>query len=345
MIKTEITEMFGIKYPILSAPMGPFRTRDLTTAVSEAGGLGVLSHVGLIGVNALTEMKQHMEFVIENTDKPFGFNIRTSRAERRVAEWMCSEIPKFIMENSKLKEQCIYTVTSAGSSKIMPASQSFQKLKESGSQIKHFHVAPAFFLVEKCVKYGVDGLCVTGMEGGGHQSYEQIGSSTLLAQVEQAFPETPRVAAGGYGSGAGLASALAMGAGAIVLGTKFIASKECEFPQIYKDLIPAARSKDSVLVQGALANVRVYNNDFAKHHHSSQSKAEKLQYERTVTEEQIIEDARNYDRLYDGDVENTCVPMGQSAGLVHNIEGVSEIMDNIVKDCEKLLKKAVTHII
>ncbi|MHA1729487.1 MAG: NAD(P)H-dependent flavin oxidoreductase [Promethearchaeota archaeon] len=344
MIKTIITDMFGIKYPIFSAPMGPFTNKNLTACVSEAGGLGVLSHVGLVGVDPLPEMKKHMEYVVEYTDKPFGFNVRTSRAEKWMAERLCREIPEFIQKNTKIKEQCIYTVTSAGSSKVMPNSKTFQKLKESGSQIRHFHVAPAFWLAEKCVQYSVDGLCVTGIEGGGHQSYEKVGSNVLLAQVQQAFPEVLKIAAGGYGSGAGLASALAMGAEGIVMGTRFIASHECNFPYVYKNLIPKAKAKEGVLIQGILANIRVYNNDFAKHHHGGISKKERLNYEKTVSKEQLKEDALKYDRVYDGDVVNTCVPMGQSAGLVHEIESVSDIMENIVKECEVLLKNAVRKI-
>ena len=81
MIKTRITEKFGIKYPILSAPMGPFYTTELTIATSEAGGLGVLSHVTLLGKNSIKDMKEQIDHVIENTDKPFGVNIRTARVQ------------------------------------------------------------------------------------------------------------------------------------------------------------------------------------------------------------------------------------------------------------------------
>ena len=110
MIKTRITEEFGIKYPILSAPMGPFYTTDLCIAVSEAGGLGVLSHTTIkrgeeleektteerrLGADAVKAMKKNMEYVVEHTDKPFGFNIRTSRNELQ-ADRLCNEIPKFI---------------------------------------------------------------------------------------------------------------------------------------------------------------------------------------------------------------------------------------------------------
>ena len=145
-IKTNITEMFGIKHPIIAAPMGPFYTKELTVAVSEAGGLGVLSHTNLFGKNSLEVMKSNMEYVVEHTDKPFGFNIRTSRLQLD-APGLCRGISRFIMDNPKIKEQCIYAVTSAGSPKILPKAKTYQKLKESGSNIKHFHVAPALWLL------------------------------------------------------------------------------------------------------------------------------------------------------------------------------------------------------
>jgi len=174
--ETNITRMLGIKYPILSAPMGPFYTTELTVAVSEAGGLGVLSHITLHGTFSLNEMKKSMEYVIEHTDKPFGFNIRTARLQPDAIK-LCRQLPRFIYENQKIRDQCVYLLTSAGSPRLM-YNKHFEKLKESGSQIKHFHVAPSIYLAKKLLDSGVDGIVATGIEGGGHQSYEKI--STLV---------------------------------------------------------------------------------------------------------------------------------------------------------------------
>jgi len=85
-LRTKITEMLGIKHPIIAAPMGPFYTKELAVAVSEAGGLGVLSHTNMFGKNSIEEMKKDMEYVIENTDKPFGLNIRTARMQPDATE-------------------------------------------------------------------------------------------------------------------------------------------------------------------------------------------------------------------------------------------------------------------
>ena len=185
MLKTKITEMFGVKYPIASAAMGPFRTTELAIAVAEAGWLGMVSHVPISmdgrEKDDIIAMKKNLDYAVEHSSGIFGFNVRTSRSTYKCDE-LISATSKHIMENTKLKEQCIYALTSAGSAKRMPQNPDFQKLREN-SQIKHFHVAPALWLADKCVLAGCDGLVVTGFEGGGHQSYEKVGSAVLLQQV------------------------------------------------------------------------------------------------------------------------------------------------------------------
>ena len=342
-INTNITEMLGIKYPIIAAPMGPFYTTELTVGVSEAGGLGVLSHISLVDKNPEKEMKKNMEYVVEHTDKPFGFNIRTSRMEP-YADILCHSIPKFIMENQKIKEQCIYALTSAGSSRTLPSTKAYQQLKESGSQIKHFHVAPALWLAEKCVQTGVDGLVVTGGEGGGHQSYEKISTLVLLQQVQKSFPEMPKVACGGFATGEGLAAALSLGAGAIALGSRFIASKESEFHDTYKNVVPPAKAQDTVLVTGFLGPIRLWKNEYSQQKGLIADREEKMAAEMMITQEGLIKIREAYEMAYNGNVNDGAVLLGQSIGLVDSIESVSNIIETIVKDAEVAVKKAASLI-
>ena len=342
-IETEITKMLGIKHPIIAAPMGPFYTTDLALAVSEAGGCGVISHTALVseilaGKSAVKIMQEDMMKVVEHTDKPFGFNIRTSRVERETAS-LCKKIPKFIMENPKLKEQCVYAITSAGSSKTI-YTKSFQKLKESGSQIKHFHVAPALWLADKCVATGVDGMVVTGGEGGGHQSYEKISTMVLLQQVTQKYPDMPIIACGGFATGQALAAALIMGAGAIAMGSRLIASKDSEFHEKYKNIVPTAKAQDTVLVTGALGPIRLWKNEYALHHGLVASKEEKMAEEKGVTIEDMIEDGKKYELAYNGNITDGAVLLGQSIGVINSIESVSDIINTIVSDAEKYIRKA-----
>ncbi|MHA1641787.1 MAG: NAD(P)H-dependent flavin oxidoreductase [Promethearchaeota archaeon] len=335
-IETSITKMFGIKYPIIAAPMGPFYTTELTIAVSEAGGLGVLSHTNLFGKSSLEEMKKNMLHVVEHTDKPFGFNIRTSRLQID-APSLCRAIPRFIRNNPKLREQCIYALTSAGTPKMIH-NNAFQKLKDSGSNIKHFHVAPALWLADKCVSAGVDGMVVTGWEGGGHQSYERISTLVLLQQVARKYPDIPLIACGGFATGEGLAAALAAGAGAVAMGSRFIASKESEFHEKYKNIIPSAKASDTLYCLGVLGPIRLWKNEYALSHKPVHSKEEKLALEKELTPEKALEDNKHYEMVYKGNIEQGAVLLGQSIGLIDSIDNVKDIIETIIKDAEKRIR-------
>lgn len=341
-IETQITKMLGIKHPIIAAPMGPFYTTELTAAVSEAGGLGVISHTNLFGKSSTDEMKKNMEYVVEHTDKPFGFNIRTARMQPD-APTLCRAIPKFIIENQRVREQCRYVITSAGSPRMLPESKAFQKLKEV-SQIKHFHVAPALWLAEKCVASKVDGLVITGTEGGGHQSYEKISTLVLLQQVKQKFPNFPIVACGGFASGEGLAAAIAMGAGAVAMGSRFIASKESEFHENYKNIVPNAEAEDTVLVTGFLGPIRLWKNNYSLHHGLVADKEQKMAEETELTPEMLIEDQKHYEAVYKGEINDGAILLGQSIGIIESIESVQDIINKVVGDAEKDLKNAAKMI-
>ncbi len=332
-IETNITKMFGIKHPIIGAPMGPFYITKLTVEVSEAGGLGVLSHTNVFEKSSLEELKENMEYVVEHTDKPFGYNIRTARLQPDAIK-LVRRIPKFIMENPKIKEQCVYALSSAGSPKMMQ-NKAFQALKES-SNIKHFHVAPAVWLADKCVAAKIDGMVITGIEGGDHQSYEKISTTVLLQQIKQKYPDIPIIACGGFATGEGLASALVMGAGAIGMGTRFIASKESEFHDNYKKIVPPAKAEDTVVVTGVFGPIRLWKNKYSLSHELIENKEVKMAEETSATA--IVEEVRHMQLTYEGNIEEGSVLIGQSIGIINSIESVKDIIDSIVKGAEKCLK-------
>ena len=356
-IKTNITEMFGIKHPIASAAMGPFRTTELAIAVSEAGGLGMISHanVSMDGYeqDAITALKKNLDYVVEHTEGIFGFNIRTSRLTVN-CDKLISEASKHIMGNPKLREQCLYALTSAGSARRMPENKDFQKLRES-TQIKHFHVAPALWLADKCVEAGCDGLVVTGFEGGGHQSYEKVGGLVLLQQVQQKHPDIPKIACGGFATGAGMAAALALGAGGIAMGSRFIASYDSEFHENYKNVVPSSKAQDTIVRTGSLGTIRLWKNKYALLKGLVKTKVEKMaeekemaEYRTSISKEELTEELRK-DAIaafaaYQGDMDNGAVLLGQSIGIVNKLETVSDIIGTIIKDAEKALQKAITFI-
>ncbi len=329
--------MLGIKYPIFSAPMGPFFTRDLALAVSEAGGLGVLSNVNITGTDPVKEHIKSIEYMIEHTDKPFGLNFLTSRNNPGVKA-MVRNVPKIVMGNVRMRDQCKYWLTSAGSSKFLPASKYFQELR-ANSEVKHFHVAPAVWLAQKCIDANVDGIVVTGTEGGGHQSFERVSTLVLLQQINKAFPDLPKIACGGFATGESLAAALSLGAGAVAMGSRFIASKESEFHDAYKALIPPGKPQDTGLYTGAFGPIRLYNNKYALSHPAPSSKEEMMAYEASITPEQRVKDLGAYDRVYTGDMETGAVLLGQSIGIIDSIDGVNDIIERVMKDAESAIRK------
>ena len=343
-IETNLTRMFGIKHPIIGAPMAPFYTTELAIAVSEAGGLGTLSHTSLTGIYTFEELKKNMLKVVEHTDKPFGFNIKTARTQSDASS-LCRKAPKFIMNNPKVKEQCRYVLTSAGSPRLLENSRSFQKLRESSSEIKHFHVSPALWLAEKSINAGVDGLVLTGGEGGGHQSYEQVSTLVLLQQVLQKYRDLPIIACGGFANGIGLASAIAAGAGAIAMGSRFISSVESEFHEKYKGIIPSAKASDTTLVTGSLGPIRLWKNKYSAHQGLVTSREEKIAEEKEKNFQTLIDEAVAYEIVYtEGDIIEGAVPLGQSAGIINTIEQVQNIIDDVVNTAEKLLKNAASYV-
>ncbi len=336
MIETSITKMFGIKYPIFSAPMGPFFTRDLALAVCEAGGLGVLSNVNIVGTDPVKEHVASIEYMIEHTDKPFGLNILTSRNNVGVRE-MVRKLPQIVLKNPKMRDQCKYWLTSAGSSKFLPGSKYFQELREN-SEVKHFHVAPAVWLAQKCVDAGVDGIVVTGTEGGGHQSYERVSTLVLLQQVNKVFPNLPKIACGGFATGEGLSAALSLGAGAIAMGSRFIASRQSEFHEKYKALVPPGIPQNTGLYTGAFGPIRLYKNEYALRHPAPGSKEEMIAYEQSISPEQRAHDLGAYDRVYNGDIETGAVLLGQSIGIIDSIDDVNDIIERIMKEAENAIR-------
>nr|MDO8087606.1 nitronate monooxygenase [Candidatus Sigynarchaeum springense] len=337
-IKTKLMERLGMKVPIISAPMGPFYTTELTIAVSEAGGLGVLSHTNLEGKDSLKEMQNNMLKVIEHTDKPFGFNIRTARMQPD-ADMLCRRIPRFIMENQKLREQCVYALTSAGSPTMLPETVTWKKLKEANPNTMHFHVAPAKWLAEKCVTRGVEGLVLTGTEGGGHQSYEKVSTLVLLQEAQKTWPDVPKVACGGFATGESLAAALALGAGAVAMGSRFIASKESEFHESYKKIIPDAKDTDTNLYTGVFGPIRLWNNDYARSHPVVENKDAKIAQEQSIDAKALMEDQRHYELTYKGDIQNGAVLLGQSIGIIKEVSSVKDIIDDVVKGAEAAIKR------
>ena len=319
--------------------MGPFYTTELAVAVSEAGGLGVVSHATLRGKNSVKDFKTQLDYVIEHTDKPFGINIRTARiqTDHRV---LIRKVPQWRNENPRLREQLIYGLTSAGGPRLVG-----KMWKKKAPDLYHFHVGPALWLADKIIESGCDGIVATGTEGGGHQSYEGVTTLVLVQQIAQKYPDKLLVACGGIASPEGVAAGLAMGADAVAMGTRFIASNESEFHQNYKDLIAPASARDTILTTGGFGPIRLLKNKYCLEHGEVITKEEKISQELAYEMEGYLKDLLAYEIVYtEGDTVNGAVPVGQTCGLIDSIIGVDDIVSGFSKKAEDILKNLCLNI-
>ncbi|MEM2956934.1 MAG: nitronate monooxygenase family protein [Candidatus Jordarchaeaceae archaeon] len=335
-IKTPLCDMLGIKHPILQAAMGPFYTTKLCCAVVNAGAFGIISHTNLLGVDPVKEMEKNIRYVMENCKGNFGVNIRVARIQIDAPALM-ELIVKLRKEDPEIKERLKMVVTSAGNPK--PPAQFF---KEKDKDLLLFHVAPTLYHAMK-----VDGLCdgiiCTGYEGGGHQSYERVNTTVLVTEAAR-HCKKPIVACGGFSDGRGIAAALAMGAVGVQMGTRFIATKECEFHQNYKDFIVRSKDSDTMVCQGAFGPIRLLKNRYAEEHGEILSRDEKMALEAQLDLEAIREDNRKYALVYEGDIDNGPVLCGQSCGNIDDIPTVKELIERMIREAEAEIKKLNSYL-
>ncbi len=345
MIKTKFTEMVGCKHPIIQAAMGPFYTTKLCAAVSNAGAFGIVSHTNLRNIDPIKEMEINILDVVENTDGPFGVNIRTARLQIDYPE-LIKLIPRIRKENKKVREQLRVVITSAGDPR--PGAHHF---KDVDPELKVFHVIPAKWLAVKALnpdwfqkkfpgtKGVLDGIVATGYEGGGHNSYEKVATTVLTAEMVEMAGDIPVISCGGWFDGKGLAGALAMGASGIQMGTRFIATKESEFHDDYKALILPATDEDTVVTTGAFGPIRLLKNEYSKTHGSPVPDREaRMAEESSMTADDLLDEMERYELVYKGNVQKGPILVGQTIGGIDSIPTVKEVVDSIIKEAEMRLK-------
>jgi enoyl-[acyl-carrier protein] reductase II len=336
MIKTPLCDILGIKYPIVSAAMGPFYTTKLCSAVVEAGGFGIISHTNLLGIDPVQSMEESIRYVMENCKGNFGVNIRVARLQID-APALQELIIRLRKEDPEIRERLKMLVTSAGNPK--PPAIFF---KEKDPDLLLFHVTPTLYHAMK-VDALCDGIICTGYEGGGHQSYERVNTTVLVTEAVK-HCKKPIVACGGFSDGRGIASALAMGAVGVQMGTRFIATKECEFHPDYKDFIVRSKDSDTMVCQGAFGPIRLLRNNYAAEHGEIVSRDAKMAMESELDLDELTEDTKKYGLVYEGDIVNGPVLCGQSCGNIDDIPTVKEVIERMMKETEAEIKKLNSYL-
>ena len=295
-----ITEMLGIKYPIIQGAMQDVAKARLVAAVSNAGGLGVLAS----GQDTPEQVREEIRKVKELTDKPFAVNLM----------FLNKKVPKIV--DVVIEEEVKIVTTGAGTPKLyMP------KLKEAG--IKVMAVIPNVKIAKKMEELGVDAVIVEGMESGGHIG--TMTSQTLWPQVVDAV-KIPVIAAGGIADNRGVKAAMAMGAEGVQCGTIFSISKESPVGDNWKKVI--IESKDtSIGVIGTKMGVasRTVVNKKAKELYGLEDKmTDKLKFN------QLLDEAYRK-AVYQDDVEDGIIFAGSVAGMIHESKSAAEIIADLMR--------------
>ena len=303
----DICKMLGVKYPIIQGAMAWISDSSLVSAVSEAGGIGVLATGHLDGEGCRAEIKK----IREKTNKPFAVNIMLLSA-------FADEIAKVVVE-----EKVAMVTTGAGSpGKYMKA------WKEAGIIV--IPVAPSVAIAKRMEKDGADAVIAEGCESGGH-----VGKITTMALVPQVVDalNIPVIAAGGIADGRGMAAATMLGASGFQIGTRFLVAKECTVHQNYKDRILKAKDIDTTTTGNSTGHpVRVIRNRLAREFEALEKQ--------NASPEELDKLGKGALRraVVDGDMDYGSVMSGQIAGLVNKEQTAQEILDDLYSDYLRVLE-------
>jgi enoyl-[acyl-carrier protein] reductase II len=308
MINT-ITQLFKIKYPIIQGGMVWVSGWKLASSVSNAGGLG------LIGAGSMYPevLREHIQKCKKATNKPFGVNVPL----------LYPQIDALM--NVIIEEGVTIVFTSAGNPKTWTF---FLKKKE----ITVVHVVSSVKFALKAELAGVDAVVCEGFEAGGHNGREESTTFTLIPMVKEQV-NIPVIAAGGIANGRGMLAAMVLGADGVQIGSRFAASEESSAHTNFKQTILDVKDGDTHLTLKELAPVRLVKNKFY----------EEIQelYQKNPTREELkdlLGRARAKKGIFEGDLVNGELEIGQIAGIIHKIIPVKEILEEIVNDFEALKK-------
>ncbi len=304
--KNRITKLFNIELPIIQAGMIWASGWRLASAVSNAGGLGIIG-AGSMYPNVLRE---HILKCKAATDKPFAVNVPMLYPD-------LEEIINIIIE-----EKVPIVFTSAGNPKTFTP-----LLKEKGITVVHVVSSVKFAL--KAEAAGVDAVVAEGFEAGGHNGREETTTFTLIPMVKEKL-NIPLIAAGGVATGSGMLAAMVLGADAVQIGSRFVASEEASSHQNFKDSVVKAQEGDTELTLKELAPVRLLKNKFYED--------VKSLYSKSPSKEELIDllgRARAKKGMFEGDLEEGELEIGQISGLINDILPAKEIVEQIWTDYQK----------
>ncbi|MBQ4095438.1 MAG: nitronate monooxygenase [Oscillospiraceae bacterium] len=309
MIKTTICDMLGIQYPIFQGGMAHISDATLAAAVSNAGGLGIITAAS----GNVTQLEAEIDKAFSLTDKPFGVNIML-RGEN------IDEIAALLVR----KEVAVVTTGAGNPDRYIPM------WKEAG--IKVIPVVPSAALAKLCERSGADAVIAEGGESGGH-----VGDLTTMALVPQVCDavKIPVIAAGGIADGRGVAAALMLGAQGVQVGTRFLVAHECTISRAYKDKVLKASDTSTIMTGKRLGHpVRSIKSPFSR----AYAKAEYSSISDEELEQMAVGTLRA--AVVDGDEKRGCFLAGQISGMVNKEQPAKEMIEEIFAQAEDILNGA-----
>src|SRR5690606_11733763 len=299
----KISNLFKVRYPIIQAGMIWNSGWRLASAVANSGGLGLLG----AGSMYPDVLREHIIKCKKATDKPFGVNVPMLYPNlEEIMEMIIEEGVKIVFTSARNPRT--YTTT----------------LQENG--IKVVHVVSSVKFALKAQEAGVDAIVAEGFEAGGHNGRDETTTFTLIPMVKEKV-EIPLIAAGGIATGRGMLAAMVLGADGVQIGSRFVASEESSAHRAFKEAVIKAEDGDTYLTLKELAPVRLLKNKFF-------DSLMEL-YSRNPSKEDLINHlgrARAKRGMFEGDLEEGELEIGQIAGLIHEIKPAAEIVEEIIKE-------------
>lgn len=302
-MKNRITELFGIKYPIISGGMVWCSGWRLASAVSNAGGLG------LIGAGSMYPevLREHIQKCTQATTKPFGVNV----------PMLYPEIDKLM--DIIIEEGVKVVFTSAGNPKVWT-----KKLQEHGIKVAHVVASSKFAL--KCEEAGVDAIVAEGFEAGGHNGREETTTMALIPQVARVL-KTPLIAAGGIGTGRGMLAALALGADGVQIGSRFAITQESSASDAFKEKCINLKEGDTMLALKKLSPTRLIKNEFYDAVKSLEDAGASVDELRN-----LLGKGRAKKGIFEGDMVEGELEIGQVSSLFSGIPVVDKVVKDIINE-------------
>lgn len=313
-MNNRITSLFGIKYPIISGGMVWCSGWRLASAVSNAGGLG------LIGAGSMhpETLREHIQKCKAATDKPFGVNVPLMYPEiETIMDIIISEGVKIVF-------------TSAGNPKLWT-----KKLQDNGIKVAHVISSSKFAL--KCEEAGVDVVVAEGFEAGGHNGREETTTMVLIPQVRKSI-SIPLIAAGGIGTGSAMLAAFALGAEGIQMGTRFALTQESSASKEFKELCINLKEGDTILSLKKLSPTRLIKNDFYNIVQEAEDRGATVEEMRG-----ILGRGRAKKGIFEGDLSEGELEIGQVSSLIEDLPTAADVVNSVIDEYNAKVENMISQ--